>query len=193
MLDHKLRVVLVSFVSALALAGAGIYPSSNRAADATTGTAAPVDEEDLRDELTLQQKRVWRALQRRDAEAFRQLVPADFVGINRDGVRYGREEGLQFIAGYKIASFDLSDVRVQSVNRDAAVLTYHVKYRIASIGGDEILDLSMRNVAVFARRDSKWYCVFGQETPVGTDPATTRVPKLQNEPVPFGPGKLTPG
>ncbi len=182
MLDHKLRVVFVTFVFALALAGAGKYLRSTGAADTASGTSASVDEEDLRDELTLQQKRVWRALQRRDADAFRQLVPVDFVGINRDGVRYGRDDGLHFIAGYKIANFDLSDVRVQSVSRDAAILTYNVKYQIASIGGDEILDLSMRNVAVFAQRDRKWYCVFGQETPVGPDVATSRIPELSNEP-----------
>ena len=101
-------------------------------------------------------------------------------------MRYGRDEGLQFITRYKVASFDLSDIRVQSVNRDTAVLTYQVKYQIASISGDEIIDLSMRNVAVFARRESKWYCVFGQETPTRAAAATFRLPKLQGEPVPFG-------
>jgi hypothetical protein len=150
----------------LALAGTSPLTHRSQAADPPTGRTAPTDDEDLRDELTLQQKRVWRALQKQDAQAFKELVPADFAGINRNGVRYGREDGLQFLAHYKIARFKLSDIKVHEINRDAAVLTYRVDYQIASNRGDEMVDLSMMNVAVFARRNGKWYCVFGQETAV---------------------------
>jgi len=164
---HKLRVPWVLLlVLGLALAGAPPLTHCIQAADPPTGRTAPADDEDLRAELTLQQKRVWRALQKQDANAFKELVPADFAGINRNGVRYGRADGLQFIAHYKIATFKLSDVTVHRINRDAAVLTYRVDYQIASHASDEIVDLCMRNVAVFARRDGKWYCVFGQETAV---------------------------
>ena len=166
MLVRKVCIGLaVGLVSELALAGPAVFPHRSQAAN--PATVALAGNEDLVDQLTLQQRRVWLALQRRDADAFKKLVPVDFAGINRNGVRYGRDDGLQFIARYKIAKFDLSDIRVQSVTRDAAILTYHVKYQIASVGGDEIVDLAMRNVAVFARRDGKWYCVFGEETPAG--------------------------
>ena len=166
-LNEALRVALVLLLLlGVALAGAWPLTDRSQAADPATSRAAPADDEDLRDELTLQQKRVWRALQKQDVKAFKELVPADFAGINRNGVRYGRDDGLQFMAHYKIATFNLSDIKVQEVNRDAAVLTYRVQYQIASNGGEEIVDLSMINVAVFARRDGKWYCVFGQETPV---------------------------
>jgi hypothetical protein len=163
----KPRVALVLLlVPGLVLAGSALPTHRSEAADPATARTAPADDEDLRDELTLQQKRVWRALQKQDVKAFKELVPADFAGINRNGVRYGREDGLQFMAHYKIAMFNLSDIKVHEVNRDAAVLTYRVQYQIASNAGDEIVDLSTINVAVFARRDAKWYCVFGQETPV---------------------------
>jgi hypothetical protein len=161
------RVVLVLLLLlGLALAGASPLPHCTQAADARTSRTAAGDDEDLRDELTLQQKRVWRALQKQDAKAFKDLVPADFAGINRNGVRYGREDGLQFMAHYKIATFRLFDIKVQQIGRDAAVLTYRVDYQIASNAGNEIADLSMINVAVFARRHDKWCCVFGQETAV---------------------------
>jgi hypothetical protein len=158
---------VLPLVLGLVLAGSALLTHRSEAADpAAIGRTAPANDEDLRDELTLQQKRVWRALQKQDAKAFKELVPADFAGINRNGVRYGRADGLQFMAHYKIATFNLFDIKVQEVNRDAAVLTYRVQYQIASNRGDEIVDLSTINVAVFARRDGKWYCVLGQETPI---------------------------
>ncbi len=107
MLARKVCIgVAVGLVSGLALAGAALFPHRSQAANPET-VALP-DNEDLRDELTLQQRRVWRTLQRRDADAFKELVPVDFTGINRNGARYGRDDGLQFIGRYRIANFDLS-------------------------------------------------------------------------------------
>jgi hypothetical protein len=167
LLVRKLCVALVlAPVLGLVLVGAALFTHRSQAAEPATARTAPADDTDLRDELALQQKGVWRALQTQDVKAFKELVPADFAGINRNGVRYGREDGLQFMARYKITTFNLSDIKVQEVNRDAAVLTYRVQYQIASNGADEIVALSTINVAVFTRRDGKWYCVFGQETPV---------------------------
>jgi hypothetical protein len=159
--------LVVGFVAGLAFAAAALLPDRCQAGNPPTATAPSVKDEALREDLSTQQKRVWQALQQRDADSFKKLVPADFAGINRNGVRYGRDDGLQFLTHYRIAKFALSDIRVQSVSRDTANLTYQVQYQIASVGGDEILDLATRNVAVFARRNGTWYCVFGQETPVG--------------------------
>jgi hypothetical protein len=166
-LRRKVRAALVLLVVVgMVLASASLLTHRSQAAAPAVPCTAPADDEDLREELTLQQKRVWRALQKQDVKAFKELVPADFAGINRNGLRYGRADGLQFMAHYKIATFNLSESKVQEVNRDAAVLTYRVQYQIASNAGNEIVELSVINVAVFARRDGKWYCVFGQETPV---------------------------
>jgi hypothetical protein len=123
------------------------------------------------EDLTLQQKRVWRALQKQDAQAFKELVAPEFLGINYQAVRYTRDDGLNFIAHYKMTQFTLSDVKALRLSRDSAVLTYRVKYQGVSIGGDDAFDRCMINSAVLVRREGKWQTILGQET---WDPAGAR-------------------
>ena len=67
-------------------------------------------------------------------------------------------ELLEFLSEADLKDYQLSDFRVTVMNKDAAVVTYHVKAR-AVIQGKEI---SMKNSVTsgWARRGGQWLNVF---------------------------------
>jgi hypothetical protein len=100
----------------------------------------------------------WRLIKQGDLTGFGGHLAEDFYDIFPDGVERRKLELLEFLREADLKDYQLSNFRVTMLNKDAAVVTYHVKAR-AFIQGKEI---SMKNSVTsgWARRGGRWLNVF---------------------------------
>lgn len=100
----------------------------------------------------------WRLIKQGDLTGFASYLAEDFYDIFPDGVERTKLELLEFLRQADLKDYQLSNFRVTMLNKDAAVVTYHVKAR-AVIQGKEI---SMKNSVTsgWARRGGRWLNVF---------------------------------
>jgi hypothetical protein len=100
----------------------------------------------------------WRLIKQGDLTGFASYLAEDFYDIFPDGVERTKLALLEFLREADLKDYQLSNFRVTMLNKDAAVVTYHVKAR-AVIQGKEI---SMKNSVIsgWARRGGRWLNVF---------------------------------
>jgi hypothetical protein len=110
------------------------------------------------------ERQVWDALVRGDADADRDLLADDFVGVYSIGVANRSDHSGQLADGPTVASYAMSDVQLLRVSAVAVMLTYRAVYRrvLGGIpGGDETMYVS----SLWIQRDGRWQNVFSQDTP----------------------------
>jgi hypothetical protein len=110
------------------------------------------------------ERQVWDALVRGDADADRDLLADDFVGVYSIGVANRSDHAGQLADGPTVASYAMSDAQLLRVSAVAVMLTYRAVYRrvLGGIpGGDETMYVS----SLWMERDGRWQNVFSQDTP----------------------------
>lgn len=173
--------LLVAALGAMGLAGCAAEQPSARpndnvdsartAAVSTTATPkATMSAADAEKELT-QIEREWAdALIKGDASATERFAAADAIFVDPMGGVATKAQNVQEIKSgdLKLEAIDVKDMKVMSLDGDAAVVTYRTttkgKYKGMDISGED------RWIDVFAWRDGKWQVVAAQGTRVAAPP-----------------------
>jgi hypothetical protein len=110
------------------------------------------------DTLIAYENETWRLIKQKDLKGFASYLAEDLYDIFPDGKERTKSDLLEFLSEAELKDYQLTNFRVTKLNKDAAVVTYHVDAR-ALIQGREI---SMKNSVTsgWARRRGKWLNVF---------------------------------
>ena len=114
----------------------------------------------LLEELSACETRVWQALVSGDTAADMAALAAGFLGVYSSGFADKADHAGQLADGPTVASFALSDLRVMSLGRDHAVLSYFARYS-RPMGVEETMYVS----SIWQRSGDSWVNVFSQDTP----------------------------
>ncbi|MBB5830741.1 nuclear transport factor 2 family protein [Brachybacterium aquaticum] len=129
--------------------------------------AAPHDAPDLALLLALEEQ-VWQAQVRGDADAERELLSEDFVGVTPAGILDLAAHLGELDDGPITERFALSQARVLPIAPDAALLVYRAEHRAAGGAGRgaeaEVAFIS----SLWQRREGRWWNTFSQDVPAGT-------------------------
>jgi hypothetical protein len=118
----------------------------------------------LREELMALEKESWEALKVRDRAAMRRFLPDDALLIFSDGARYDKREMLDYMADYRLDSYDIDpQYAVRLVTPDVATLIYRVTSRGAA-RLDRTETSRVLATSLYARRGGRWWSVLYQET-----------------------------
>lgn len=132
----------------------------------TEPTDQPTDQSTAQYFLGLE-TRVWEAQVRGDAAAERELLPADFLGVDQDGFAGLAGHLAQLDDGPITASFELSGARLTRIAADAVLLTYRADSRRPGRTETETVYIS----SLWVRRDGRWWNTFSQDTPAAPSTA----------------------
>lgn len=116
------------------------------------------------------ENKFWQAIVDQDADAATDLLtePALMVSshgtmkFDHDGYRQMAEKGSMVLQ-----SFELSDMNVVFPNDSTAVLTYHVKQKMAKRGDSKGALQEMNDTSTWIKKGDRWQCVMHTETPAG--------------------------
>lgn len=112
--------------------------------------------------------RIWDAQVRGDAAAERELLPADFLGVDQDGFADLAGHLAQLDDGPLTASFELTEARLTHITVEAVLLSYRADSRRPGRTETETVYIS----SLWVRRDGRWWNSFSQDTPVALGPRT---------------------
>jgi hypothetical protein len=113
-----------------------------------------------------QEKRVWEAAAKRDAEAFRQLVPPDGIMIFRSGIMRQPE----YLATMKSRTVGHSKWRKMKgfmPNPTTVILTYET-VRIGRFRGKKFPSNPVIESTTWIKRGKRWVAILNQETPINS-------------------------
>lgn len=105
--------------------------------------------------------RVWKAQVSGDIAAEREVLPADFLGVDQDGFADLTAHLAQLDDGPITATFDLTDARLLRITADDALLSYRADWRRPGRAVTETVYIS----SLWVRRDGRWWNTFSQDTP----------------------------
>jgi hypothetical protein len=108
---------------------------------------------------------VWDALVRGDADADRELLADDFVGVYSIGFATRSDHAGQLAEGPTVAAYAISDARLIRVSAEAVMLCYRAVYR-RLLDGNPGNDEAMYVSSLWTERDGRWRNVFSQDTAV---------------------------
>jgi len=116
------------------------------------------------------EKKFWQAIVDQDADTAVDLLtePALMVSshgamkFDHDGYRQMAEKGSMVLKSY-----ELSDMNVVFPNDSTAVLTYHVRQKLAQRGNGKSLLQEMNDTSTWIKDGDRWQCVMHTETPSG--------------------------
>lgn len=63
--------------------------------------------------------------------------------------------------------YEISNMQMVPVNREAAILTYDVKWQAVNNDGEVYANHNRRFSKCWAHRNGRWFIVFVQSTPIG--------------------------
>jgi hypothetical protein len=118
------------------------------------------------------ENRFWQSLVDQDTDSALELLsqPALMVGehgamkFDHDGYRKMAEKGPMVLT-----SFELSKMDVVFPNDSTAVLTYHVKQKVAPRGDGMPKVQEMHDTSIWVKQAEGWKCVMHTETPAGAE------------------------
>jgi hypothetical protein len=172
MLLRKLRAagVMMLAIGALGIA-AGALAQRTGAGDPrppVSKSAAPrPDEGKLKKTVLALEKRIWEAHTKQDIDVFKSLLADDFTGTDFRGDSYTKEDALNYVATYRVVDPVLTNARVVVLNATSAIVTYEIRYKVASADGQQIETVPPRQATTaWAMRDGKWWYVYCEANPV---------------------------
>jgi hypothetical protein len=111
-----------------------------------------------------QERRVWKAAQARDAEAFRQLVPADGIMIFQSGITR-QPEYLATMNSRTVSHSKWRKMKGFMPNQTTVILTYET-VRVGSYKGKKFPSNPVIESTTWIKRGKRWVAILNQETPV---------------------------
>lgn len=110
------------------------------------------------------EKRVWKTAQVRDADSFRQLVPADAIMIFQSGV-VPQPEYLATMNERTISRYELRRFRGFMPNSKTVIL-YYEALRLGEEAGKTFPEGVVIESTTWIKRGARWVAILNQETPV---------------------------
>lgn len=111
------------------------------------------------------EEQVWQAQVTGEAAAERELLPADFLGVDTGGFNDLERHLSQLADGPVTADFALSEARLLWVGEDAVLLSYRADARAPGAVHEECFYIS----SLWQRREGRWWNTFSQDTPGTSD------------------------
>jgi RNA polymerase sigma factor (sigma-70 family) len=172
MLPSKLRVAVVLM---LALGALGICAGALAHRIGAAEVGAPVsrsavarqDTGNLKETVLALEKRIWDAHTRQDVAAFKSLLADDFAGTDIRGDSYTKKGVLDYVTTHRVVDPVMKNARVILLNATSAIVTYEIRYKVASPNGQQVETVSPRQATTaWAMRDGKWWYVYCEANPV---------------------------
>lgn len=107
------------------------------------------------------EEQVWQAQVTGEAAAERELLPADFLGVDTGGFNDLERHLSQLVDGPVTADFALSEARLLWVGEDAVLLSYRADARAPGEQAAETFFIT----SLWQRRGDRWWNTFSQDTP----------------------------
>ena len=110
------------------------------------------------------EKRAWKTAQERDADGFRQLVPADAIMIFQSGV-VPQPEYLATMNERTISRYELRRFRGFMPNSKTVIL-YYEALRLGEEAGKIFPEGLVIESTTWIKRGTRWVAILNQETPI---------------------------
>jgi hypothetical protein len=162
----KVAVAVLLAIGALGIGASGL-PYRTAAAEPPSpeskSAARGQDDGNLKETVLALEKRIWEAHTKQDVITFKNLLADDYAGTDRRGRLSSKKEVLSWVTSFRILDPVMTNTRVVVLNATSAIVTYQIRYRIASPGGQELeAPLPAQATSGWALRDGKWWCVYSE-------------------------------
>lgn len=114
------------------------------------------------------ESRVWQALVDGDAEADRELLADDFLGVYPNGFAARDEHVAQFASSPTVSHFSIDRPHWIEIGESAHLLCYEARFRRP--GSDELHRMYVSSLWQLV--DGRWLNTFSQDTPAATQSGT---------------------
>jgi ketosteroid isomerase-like protein len=175
-MKHSKLTQIALVATLLAMGAVSCTPSDNtNTTTPTTVTATPVPTPDTNAivaEITKLENDWPRIIRERDGAAVRRLEADDVMIVYPDGSAGNKEQDIKDIEAGMITfdSWDLSDLKVNVIDNDAAVATFLITVTNGKLktpdGKTQDISGKYRGMDTFARRNSQWQLVASALTPL---------------------------
>ena len=118
------------------------------------------------------EKKVWKAAQKREADAFKELVPSDAIMIFQSGV-FVQPEYLATMHERTISRYKLRNFRGFMPNPKTVIL-YYEALRIGDEAGRIFPAGIVIEATTWIKRGRRWVAVLNQETPLAARETRTK-------------------
>jgi hypothetical protein len=110
-----------------------------------------------KDAMTAKEKAAWQAFKDKKEDAFKKVVDKDFLGVYAEGMSDMAKE-LSDMQKWDIKSFEISDYKMFSDEKDVVVATYLVKLEGTYEGKD--MAGTYNCGSVWKQENGKWLAIF---------------------------------
>jgi hypothetical protein len=110
------------------------------------------------------EKLVWKVAQERDANAFRELVPADAIRIFQSGIMR-QPDYLKTMKERTIVHYEFGPIRGFMPTASTVILVYQA-VRIGHEGSRNFPQAAVVESTTWVKREGRWVAVLNQETPI---------------------------
>lgn len=110
------------------------------------------------------ESKVWAAQVSGDADADRELLSEDFVGLYPTGFAARDAHVEQLSEGPVVASYAITQARLIVASGTAVMLSYRADYRLPGRDGSEVMFVS----SLWVQREGRWWNSFSQDTPAAS-------------------------
>src|SRR5262245_24130844 len=94
------------------------------------------------------------------------LLADDFAGTDIRGESYTKEGVLNYVATHRVVDPVMTNARVVLLNATSAIVTYEIRYKVASPDGKKVETVPPRQATTaWAMRDGKWWYVYCEAKP----------------------------
>jgi uncharacterized protein (TIGR02246 family) len=121
-----------------------------------------------KDDLVRLETRFWQAMVDKDPDAALKLVNDPCIVTGAQGVaRIGKDKFAQLMKGgeWTLHKFELSDVEVQQLTDDVAVIGYKVREEL-TVGGDKVV-MEAADASTWVKANGGWLCAMHTESLIG--------------------------
>ena len=115
-----------------------------------------------KDTLIAAEKNAWQNIKDKKLDDFKKIFASDFKGVYADGINSVDKE-IAGVKGLDLKSYDLSEIEVTMIDKDAGLLTYTVTVQGTQDGKD--ISGKMNAASVWKKEGNDWRCVFHTDTP----------------------------
>lgn len=163
----KKILALVSFL--VVTAACTTEPSTNTGTASNANSTAEKSTAGISEaDATAREKGVWDALKKKDYGAFSNMLAADYIEVEDDGV-YDKAATNTTIKDFAVSDATFSDWKVMPINKDAVIVTYNLTVN-ATYKGTAVPPGPYRVASSWVNRDGKWLGIYYQETLAKTGP-----------------------
>ena len=109
-------------------------------------------------------KAIWEAYKNKDSKAFSAAVTDDAMEVPPNGMALNKAQILDVMAGSTVTEYNLTDWKVQWLDKDAALVHYTGTVKGTGKDGKAFPENPMHCTDVLVHRGGKWLAAFHQET-----------------------------